>query len=49
VLYCVQGAETSTDPEDRIGALDIAITHLHRNLQIVQDFFELDKEKASSC
>ena len=49
VLYCVQGAADSTDPEDRNGALDLAITHLHKNLQIVQDFFEMDKEKASSC
>ena len=48
MFYCIQGAERSADPEDRNGALDLAVGHLHKNLQTVRDHFGMDNEEAAS-
>ena len=47
VLYCIVEADTAAI-EDRAGALDLAVTQLHINLQIIRNHFGMDKEEAAS-
>jgi hypothetical protein len=48
VLYRVIEAVSRVHPEDREEALGVATTQLHAYLQIVRDFFEMDKGEAST-
>jgi hypothetical protein len=49
VLYCAMDVSNRVDSDDVAGALGLAVSQLHQNLQIVRDHFGMDKEEAASC
>jgi hypothetical protein len=48
ILYCVLEASDIVEKEDVAGALGLATTHLHRNLQTVRAHFGMDEKEAAS-
>jgi hypothetical protein len=47
VLYCILEAEM-IDSEERMGALGLATTEIHRNLQTARNHFRMDKKKGAA-
>ena len=48
VLYCTLEVHGKVDPDDIAGALGLATTQLHSNLQTVRDHFGMDEKEAAS-